>query len=155
MLQVTDSVSLVGRPGMFTDVQIRRLPDQRSGLGPLAGLEAALLSSQAKFGEAWNVAAGCDMPGLQASWLTQVLSTAQETGAFCAAAKDAAGKVHPLCAVYRTACLPVVQDALDSGRLRLMDLLGRLQALEVPIEDVITNVNTPGEWAAWQERTIG
>ena len=155
VLRVTNSVSLVGRPGMFTDVQIRRLPDQRSGLGPLAGLEAALLTSHVEFGEAWNVVVGCDMPGLRASWLTQLLSTARETGALCVAAKDAAGKIHPLCAVYRTSCLPMVQEALDSGRLRLIDLLGRLRAVEAPIGDVIANVNTPGEWAAWQERTIG
>jgi molybdopterin-guanine dinucleotide biosynthesis protein A len=57
--------------------------------------------------------------------------------------------------VYRIACLPVIQQALDAGQLRLMDLLARLNTVELPIEDVIANVNTPGEWVAWQERTIG
>jgi molybdenum cofactor guanylyltransferase len=153
--QVTQFVRLVGRPGMFTDLPTQGLEDRRSGLGPLAGLEAALLSSQSEFGDALNIVVGCDMPGLRAAWLRQLLSTAQDTDALCAAARDARGKVHPLCAVYRTACLPVVQNALDSGRLRLMDLLGRLRAVEVPIGDLIANINTPAEWAAWQERTIG
>jgi molybdopterin-guanine dinucleotide biosynthesis protein A len=153
--QVTDSVMLVGRPEMFTDVKIRCLRDMRPGLGPLAGIEAALLSSRADFGDTLNLVVGCDMPGLRSNWLVQLLSAALETGALCVAAKDSAGKTHPLCAVYRSACLPVIQGALDSGRLRLMDLLANVGAVELPIGDVIANVNTPSEWAAWQERTIG
>lgn len=153
--RVTDFVSLVGRPEMFTDMTVRCLPDLRSGLGPMAGLETALLCSRAEFGEALNLVVGCDMPGLRLSWLQQLLAVAEETGAPCVAAKDSTGKIHPLCAVYRIACLPVIQQALDAGQLRLMDLLARLNTVELPIEDVIANVNTPGEWVAWQERTIG
>jgi molybdopterin-guanine dinucleotide biosynthesis protein A len=147
VLQVADSVILIGRPETFADLGLKCLPDLRSGVGPLAGLETALASSS---DEALNLVVGCDMPGLQARWLEQVLETAQDSGALCVAAKDAAGKTHPLCAVYRTACLPFVQKALDAGRLRLIDLLASLDAVEMPIGDVIANVNTPTEWAAWQ-----
>jgi molybdopterin-guanine dinucleotide biosynthesis protein A len=149
ILQVADSVILIGRPETFADLGLKCLPDLHSGRGPLAGLETALASSP---DDALNLVVGCDMPGLQARWLEQLLETAQETGALCAAAKDAAGKIHPLCAVYRTACLPFVRKALESGRLRMLDLLASLEAVQVPVEDVIANVNTPAEWAAWQGR---
>jgi molybdopterin-guanine dinucleotide biosynthesis protein A len=150
VLQVVDSVILIGRPETFADLQLKCLPDLRSGGGPLAGLETALAGSPDD--DALNLVVGCDMPGLQACWLEQLLETAQETGALCATAKDAAGKIHPLCAVYRTACLPFVRKALDTGRLRLTDLLASVASVEVPVEDVIANVNTPAEWAAWQGR---
>jgi molybdopterin-guanine dinucleotide biosynthesis protein A len=89
------------------------------------------------------------MPGLQAHWLEQLLAIAHTTGALCVAAQDANGKTHPLCAVYRTACLPYVQEALDGGRLRLADLLITLNAVETSVDAVIPNVNTPEQWAHW------
>ena len=150
VLQVTDTVVLVGQPDLFTDLAIKCLPDMRSGFGPMAGLEAALMSAQSEPGDVLNVVVGCDMPGVRACWLEGLLKTAQDTGALCVAAKDAAGKTHPLCAVYQTACLPFIQQALDARRLRLTDLLASVNALELPIGEVIANVNTPGEWAAWQ-----
>jgi molybdopterin-guanine dinucleotide biosynthesis protein A len=146
--QVAGNATLIGRPELFADLSVKCLPDVRPGFGPLAGLETALLSSSAH----WNIVAGCDMPGLQARWFEQLLAAAQNTGALCVAAQDVAGRTHPLCAVYRTACLPFVQKALDADRLRLVDLLVSLDAVEMPIDDVIANVNTPGEWAKWQDR---
>jgi molybdopterin-guanine dinucleotide biosynthesis protein A len=65
-------------------------------------------------------------------------------------ARDADGRTHPLCAVYQGDCLPFVTAALDAGRLRLMDLLQELKAVEVPIDAVLHNLNTPEEWIAWQ-----
>jgi molybdopterin-guanine dinucleotide biosynthesis protein A len=59
------------------------------------------------------------------------------------------GRRHPLCAVYRRACLPAVRAALDAKRWRLLDLVEELRAVEVPIDSILSNVNTPEEWAAW------
>ena len=70
----------------------------------------------------------------------------------CVVTKDAAGKIHPLCAVYRSDCLPLVRRALDAGRLKLVDLIEDLQALEICTADVIANLNTPEELAAHGER---
>jgi molybdopterin-guanine dinucleotide biosynthesis protein A len=146
VLQITNDVILVGRPETFADLGMKCVPDLRAGCGPLAGIETALVSSRTDL----NIVVGCDMPGLQAHWLALLLDTARDTGALCVATKDAAGKTHPLCAVYRTACLPFVQEALDARRLRLVDLLASLDAVEMPVDGVIANVNTPEQWAGWQ-----
>jgi molybdopterin-guanine dinucleotide biosynthesis protein A len=141
------SVTLIGRPGAYTDLPFTCLPDLRPNCGPIAGLETALASS---CGAEYNLIAGCDMPGLQSAWLQQLLLTAYDTGALCVLAQDASGNRHPLCAVYRRACLPFVRQALDQGHLRLLDLVSGLQAVAVPIDAVIANVNTPDQWAAWR-----
>lgn len=146
LAQVTESVALVGPPGAYSDLPYECLSDRRPGLGPLAGLETALFSQRTEF----NLVAGCDMPNLESSWLCALLKAAEAGNSLCVAAQDAGGRIHPLCAVYRSASLPFVQRALDSGRLRLRDLLSDLAAETLEIGATVENVNTPAQWAAWQ-----
>ena len=63
---------------------------------------------------------------------------------------------HPLCAVYRRACLPVVVRRLAERRLKMLDLLQDLRVCEVTAGDLdrfgncdrlLANVNTPAEYA--------
>jgi len=144
--QVADSVTLIGRPEDFSDLAFPCLADLHPGLGPLAGLEAALASSGAEF----NVVTSCDIPGIQADDLRRLLAICRQTQSRCALARDPSGRKHPLYAVYHQECLPVVKAALDAGRLRLLDLVEELRAVEVPIDSVLRNLNTPEDWAAWQ-----
>ncbi len=139
-------VTLIGKPESFADLPFECLPDLRPGLGPLGGLEAALASQRAEL----NLIAGCDMPDIQFADLTRLLNVAEESKALCVMTRDACGRRHPLCAVYRNDALPVVSAALDAGRLRLLELVEELKAVEVRIDTVLSNVNTPEEWAAWQ-----
>jgi molybdopterin-guanine dinucleotide biosynthesis protein A len=46
----------------------------------------------------------------------------------------------------------LVRAALDAGRLRLLELVEELEAVEVRIDSVLSNLNTPEEWAAWQAK---
>jgi molybdenum cofactor guanylyltransferase len=144
--RVTGGVTLVGNPQDFSDLPYECLADLRPGLGPLAGLETVLQSGRADF----NVVAGCDMPGIQSADLARLLAVCRQTQSLCTLARDGGGREHPLCAVYRSACLPFVRAALDARRLRLLDLVKDLGALEVPIDSVLSNLNTPEELAAWQ-----
>jgi len=144
--QVTGGVTLIGNPSEFSDLPFKCWPDLHPGLGPLAGLEAALAGERADF----NVVVGCDTPGISAAALVQLLAVAQRTGALCTLAVDFSCRKHPLCAVYRSACLPVVRSALTAGRLRLLDVVEELKAVEVPIDLVLDNLNTPEQFAAWQ-----
>jgi len=149
--KVTGRVTLVGRPEAFRDLPFECLADLRPGLGPLAGLETLLASGRAEF----NVVASCDMPGIMSAELARLLARCRQTRGSCALAIDAHGRRHPLCAVYRDNCLPFVRSALDAGRLRLLDLVEELKAVEVPIDSVLSNLNTPEEWAAWQAAQAG
>lgn len=146
LAEVSDCVALVGNPQAFGDLPLECLADLRTGLGPLAGLETALSKGRAKF----NIVTSCDMPGIRPSDLTRLLNVCRETQSLCTVARDADGRTHPLCAVYRSDCLPFVTAALDAGRLRLLDLLKEMKAVEVPIDSILLNLNTPEEWVAWQ-----
>lgn len=140
------TVHLLGDPERYGHFGHGCLADRRPGLGPLAGIETALLS---QFGEL-NLITACDIPGLQFTWLQQLMSAAAASGARCTLLLDSNGEKQPLCAVYHANCLPDVQRALEERRLRLMDLVHCLNAQTASIPSPLPNVNTPEEWSAWQ-----
>jgi molybdopterin-guanine dinucleotide biosynthesis protein A len=142
--QVTDAVFLVGRPERYAGLRWECLADMRPDFGPLSGLETALAARRGDL----NFVASCDLAGLQASWITDLLQR-MDGRARCAAAVDRNGKRQPLCAVYRSDCLAVVTRALDERRLKAMDLLNELEAVSVPVDAVIANLNTPQEFEEW------
>ena len=142
------SVALVGKPERYRDLGLECLVDLRLNVGPLAGIETALKSDRGEL----NLIAACDMPGLKVSWLQALLRQAEETQARAVVIRDKAGLIHPLCGVYRRGCLPVIQEALDTRRLRLMDVVEELCAVPLDIDEIIWNVNTPQEWSAWREQ---
>jgi molybdenum cofactor guanylyltransferase len=141
------AVALVGEPERYRRLGLDCLPDLRPGMGPLGGIEAALESGRGE----WNLIVACDMPGLETEWLWRLLQKDRETDALCVASREPSGIVHPLCAAYRSGCLPTVRDALNAGRLRLMDLLGELDAITFEISTAVWNINTPQQWAAWEQ----
>ena len=141
-------VVLVGPPERYGDIPFECLADVRPHLGPLAGIETALA---ADYGEL-NLITGCDMPDLATEWLEEMVFIARRTGALCIVTRDGAGKIHPLCAVYRSECLPLVRRALDRGQLKLLDFVKELRATEMHTAAVIGNLNTPQQLAAHGER---
>lgn len=146
---VADPVVLVGQPQRYTALQWPCLQDLRPDSGPLAGIETALTHTELEL----NLIVACDMPGLQQSWLKALLERAKGSPQACIALRDRTGFTHPLCAVYRTACLPLVAKALDQGRLKLMSLLAEIGAEYLSIDAEVENMNTPVEWANWHNRT--
>jgi molybdopterin-guanine dinucleotide biosynthesis protein A len=139
------NVALIGESARYQDLGIDCFPDLRPGLGPLAGIETALLTRRGEL----NLILACDMPGVKSTWLRQLLEEAQKSDALCLATRDASARVHPLCAVYRSECVSQVQSALEAGRFKLLDLLKNLNAATLESHEPMSNVNTPEEWAAF------
>ncbi len=148
---VTVSVALVGPPERYRHLHLDCIPDRRPGLGPLAGVEAALASARGE----WNLIVACDMPDIDTPLLKKLIDTAKQWRAQCALATDETGESHPLCAVYHASCLPIVSGALDRGRLKLLETVHALQPVTVHIGGVFRNVNTPEEWRALQTDAHG
>lgn len=147
VLVAAGNVALVGRPYSrdLSEHDVRGLvcvPDLRPGLGPLSGIEAALASG---FGDL-NLIVSCDLPLLETDWLQRLLHHATTHETKCTIARDSNGQLHPLCGVYRSDCLPVIQDALNAGRLRLMSVIEELSAEHLPFHTPLYNVNTPEDW---------
>jgi molybdenum cofactor guanylyltransferase len=143
---VAGNVALVGPLERYGALGFDCVADLRPGLGPLAGIEAALASGRAEA----NLIVACDLPGIESVWLERLMREAEESGAKCVLIRDGDGVVQPLCGVYKSTCLPMIGRALDERRLRMQDLIEELQAGMVEIEEALANINTPEDWHAWR-----
>ncbi len=142
------SVALVGQSQRYRDLGLECFDDRRISSGPIAGIEAALLSGRGEL----NLIVACDMPDLDGALLRDLIDTARTRDSLCVVSRDAAGQSHPLCAVWKPASLPHVQRALDSGQLKVFDLLATLDVHYMQASHAMPNVNTPGEWLAWRAK---
>jgi molybdopterin-guanine dinucleotide biosynthesis protein A len=147
------AVLVVGPPELAPLVPgVRVVPDSRPGMGPLAGLEAALLAVETP--RAFVVA--CDMPFVVPALIRAMADYVVANVADADAVALCSGEdVEPLHAVYSVACLPVVTELLDARTRSLHDLLARLRVAEFPPGEAARldpsglsafNANTPAEW---------
>jgi len=121
-------------------VPYRVVFDRKPAAGPLAGLEAGLLSSH----HTVLFAVGCDMPYVE-------LSTA-ELAVLAARNCDAAiprhdGIFEPVCGAYRKTALPAITGALDAGNYVAHDVAEYLDVtwLEGLDPAQFESLNTPGD----------
>ena len=139
---VAGSVTLVGAPQRYGRLGFLCLEDLRPGFGPLAGVETAVQTGQAE----WNLIVACDMPNIGIDHLQRLCEMAEMSEADCVMTADVDNRIHPLCALYRNRCLPAVQQALDSTKLRMMDFIQSLTVEYVYTSASVQNVNTLKEW---------
>lgn len=144
------SVLLVGHPERYGHLKYQCIPDRRPDLGPLSGLDAALNAVEAEY----YILAACDFVNIQRAWLSDLLLTSKQAGGRCAALEDSAGKVQPLCAVYRSESRNIVACALKERRLRMMDLLAELGAQPVKVDGLALNLNTPEDYADYRKQPL-
>jgi molybdopterin-guanine dinucleotide biosynthesis protein A len=139
------NVTLIGAPGRYAHLGIPVMPDLVEGAGPISGLHTALKTTRAD----WNLVVACDMPGLTAAFLNDLLAAAKQLGCDCLAPQTDSG-LHPLCAVYHRRAADAVEFAIQHKYLKMHDLLKSLGAVSWPVADasLLENVNTPLEWGA-------
>ncbi|MGG3504302.1 molybdenum cofactor guanylyltransferase [Paenibacillus lautus] len=159
-VQVLDKVS--GRvilstnvPAAYQFLELECIPDLYVGQGPMAGLHAALKSSQST----WNMVAACDMPYIHERFLRGLLDLANKQYAADAVIPVVEGRMHPLLAAYRKETVEGLEHRLIKGQLRMVEWVQELNAVFVHEEQleamtgldprrILFNMNTPGEYEA-------
>jgi len=145
--EAAGSVTLVGAPDRYRNLALPKLADTRTGIGPLAGIHAALNASKAD----WNLIVACDMPGISAPFLRSLITAAESSGADCLIPSGPSGLPEPLCAVYNLRCLPSIAAALDRNVSKITDALAglRISAWKIAEARSFWNANTPEEWTQY------
>jgi molybdopterin-guanine dinucleotide biosynthesis protein A len=114
--------------------------DREPGRGPLAGLHAGLSASVIEN----NLVVACDMPFVSlkaAEWLLSRLGDA------FVCVPTLGGRPHPLFAVYRKACLPVLVRHLRDGQLQVRRFLAEVPTRFVSLEEA--GLGEEVEWCVW------
>ncbi len=148
VLEAIGSVALVGDPDRYCELGHPVYHDKVPGCGPLGGIYTALTVSPAD----WNLVVACDMPGISARALGGLIDPEAQPGRNCVMAVGSGGEPEPLCALYHRRCLPVLDRAIREKRFKMRDLVRELEAELRPLDAAaLANVNTPDEWAGFEE----
>ena len=129
----------------------RVVEDRFTGCGPLGGIHAALCATTSEL----NVILSVDLPLMVPDFLRWLVGQA-DGGEELITVPRIHGRCEPLCAVYRRATLPVVEQALREGDFKVDRIFGgvatryagdaEIRAAGFP-DDIFRNVNTPEDYA--------
>lgn len=128
---------------------LRQVEDVREG-GALAGLYSGLLAAS----QPVALALACDMPLLSRPLLAYLRGLLDEGVDVVMPLRE--GKEEPLHALYRRACLPAIEKALDEGKRRIIDFLPDVSVRYVSDDELrrldpegrsFWNVNYPSDLA--------
>lgn len=153
------AVTVIGPTERYTPLGLHVVPDDTSGLGPLAGMVTALRISRSE----WNVMVGCDLPNLTAAWLEWLITCALASPADALVPETARG-LEPLSAIYRARCAPRLAAALAAGVRKVTDAVAALAierltpsqwAAIAPGELLFRNMNTPEDYAEARAKLEG
>jgi len=147
---VTPDVKIVGDPEKFAAFA-PTIPDVYPDRGPLGGIHSALTHTTTDL----NLIVAVDLPFLDARFLQFLIAESATTQALVTL-PQAAGHLHPLCAIYRKQFLPAVARALSESRNKLDALFSEVEVQIIPEEElkaagfdasIFRNLNTPKDLA--------
>jgi molybdopterin-guanine dinucleotide biosynthesis protein A len=147
---VAGTVTLVGPPDRYAHLGLPVIPDSHQGVGPLAGILAALEHSN----QPWNLVLACDMPQLTANFLEWLFVQAEEGRQGALLPVSPLGRDEPLCAVYTKGAAEAIRREIEKGTRKITHALEavairRLLPAEYahldPAAKLFTNVNTPAD----------
>jgi len=131
----------------FSDVGLPVYADRVAGAGAMGGVYTALEASPLDR----VIVVACDMPFLDERLLTRLAELSEAADA--AWVRTAHGP-EPLLACYQRRARTAVLDAIQAGRLKLVDLIERIQVRELADEELATfgrvdelaaNLNSPAD----------
>lgn len=128
------------------DTELAFVEDLHRGYGPLEGLYRLLAHAK----EEWVFVTATDMPFVNARFLRRMLKQPRE--GVSAVIPWAAGRVHPLCGLYKKTALPALERLFERDEHRVRALLEEIPVRYVDLPkpgiqaSVLENVNTPEEY---------
>ena len=144
MESVTDELLLItNEPDLYTSLKLPIYPDILPDMGALGGLHAGLSYAA----NSTVICVGCDMPLLQSNLLSHLVALLGSYDAVvpCVQAVNRPSPVfQTLSAVYSKRCLPVIDEMLAVGELRVHALYDRIDA----------RIVQPHEWREFDPRGL-
>ncbi len=141
-------VVIGGEPARFDGYHVRVVPDRLPRAGALGGIYTALGETTGSH----VLVIACDLPFVSQLVLRRLVALADETTD--AVVPRTADGVQPLCAVYARRLRTGVRRRIESGHLKVQDLLGAIRVRELGPDEIASidpdgrsffNVNTPGD----------
>ncbi len=150
----SQDVRLLGNQSLPTNLPA--IPDRFPGCGPLAGIDAALASTNADL----NFILSVDTPFVPTAFVRYLVNRAHDSQAVVTYPRLTSG-YQPLCAVYRKEFGPIAEAALQSGQYKIDPLFASIPTCTIDdaelrklgfSDEIFDNLNTPEDWERAQQR---
>jgi len=127
------------------------IPDIRTGIGPIGGVESALVHLTGQCDAVMFVP--CDMPNLTAKEMSTLKNAFIRSDALAVCAETADFFWHPLCAVVHNESAMQISSAMDCGQRKIQDIWKLLNVQRVYFEDetVFFNINSLSDNRQWRK----
>jgi molybdopterin-guanine dinucleotide biosynthesis protein A len=156
-------VIIVGKPEIYSGLGLRAIPDQFVTTAaetvpartPLVGIVTALSNTRSP----WNLILACDLPYVTSEWVHWLLGRALDSGSQVVMPRTSRG-FEPVAAVYHRDCVAQIRAALVQGIRKVSEALSNLRLEFIDEREwsvldsehrVLTNMNSPGDYAAAKE----
>jgi molybdopterin-guanine dinucleotide biosynthesis protein A len=147
---VTTSVAIVANDPEYAKLGFPVFADSQMGIGPLEAIRTTLRNSNSPRA----LLVGCDLPFVSPDLFKFLLSIGGDYDAVVPMSADR--KLEPLCAIYCTRALVVVDALIASGERKVSSLFDRVPTRLVRLDELqhladselfFENVNTPEDYA--------
>jgi len=129
-LQLGDDIIVVtAAPNQLSDLNVEKVLDTYPRTGAKVGLCTGINSSLSFH----SLVVACDMPFLNINLLRFLLDSAQSFDAVIPRIGD---KIEPLHAVYSKNCIPVLEEQISKGKLKISDLFNEINVRYVEAEEI-------------------
>ncbi|MHC4499868.1 MAG: molybdenum cofactor guanylyltransferase [Planctomycetota bacterium] len=127
------------------------VPDRIAGRGPLMGIASALAAAASDV----NFVLACDVPEFDMGLVRRMLRQCRDHDAVVP--RTGGSQYEPLFAVYSKSALSAIEQALSSGKTRVMDGLSgcRVKYLDLGPDEQPKNLNTTADYREFVERYKG
>jgi len=127
---VDETVLIANEPELFAHLHLPTAGDRAPGLGPLAGVDAALRWATAR-GASGALCVSCDLPFAPAGLLREIAARAE---AGRAVVPEGARGIEPLCARYPVSALGEIERLLASDDRSMRTLLAAVGTERIPAD---------------------
>ena len=151
---VSDVVIVANDPDAYRACGRRIIKDARPGMGPLGGIEAALLHFAGTYENVLILP--CDLPDITRGEIAALRDAHVAHGARVTVAQTPDSLWHPLCVVVHSAVGPAIAAALDTDIRSVYRVWREANPFVVRFSDArpFLNVNTPADMATWQREAM-
>jgi molybdopterin-guanine dinucleotide biosynthesis protein A len=126
-------VAIVNDTALAERIGLPHRADVIANAGALGGVHAALCWARDE-GAAGILACGCDMPFIA----TALLRVLADDAAADVVVPESGGRrgIEPLCALYRTTCVPAIETAIAGGDARMVGFHDAVSVRRIPLDTV-------------------
>lgn len=136
-----------GEKGIYEDTGATVVYDENKDMGPMEGIRRVLASSKSEY----VFICAADMPFMKKE-IVQYIAGYISSDHDCYVIRSA-DRIEPLCAIYKRSLIPVIEELMAKGRLRLREILDSVNTKYIMLDNTcfdrkcVRNINTKEELA--------